>query len=98
MRLTNTQIQIIKSETKLIFGKTAHVYLFGSRVDDDKKGGDIDLLILTDDNTLSQRDKINYLHVNLILALGDQKIDILINSPYTNSSIIATALQTGILL
>lgn len=98
MRLTNTQIQIIKSETKLVFGNTAHVYLFGSRVDDNKKGGDIDLLILTDDNTQSQRTKVDLLHINLILALGDQKIDILVNSPKTNLSIIATALQTGILL
>lgn len=98
MRLTNTQIQIIKSETKLVFGKTAHVYLFGSRVDDNKKGGDIDLLILTDITTQSQRTKVDLLHVNLILALGDQKIDILVNSPNTNLSIIATALQTGILL
>jgi predicted nucleotidyltransferase len=98
MRLTYNQISIIKSETKLVFGKTAHVYLFGSRVDDAKKGGDIDLIILTDDNTQNQRKKVDLLHVKLILALGDQKIDILVNSPHTNPSIIATALQTGILL
>jgi predicted nucleotidyltransferase len=98
MRLNKHQIQIIKTQTALIFGIDAKVYLFGSRVYDDKKGGDIDLLILTENNIVNQRNYINLLYINLILGLGDQKIDILINSPHTNPSIIATALQTGILL
>lgn len=45
MRLTDKEIEIIKSQTFKIFGES-QIYLFGSRVDDDKKGGDIDLFII----------------------------------------------------
>ena len=30
-----------------LFGEAASLYLFGSRIDDDKRGGDIDLYIET---------------------------------------------------
>jgi len=53
----------------------AAVYLFGSRVDDSAKGGDIDLLVLSK--------KINLMTKLTILAqlhqqLGEQKIDLAI--------------------
>ena len=45
MRLTTEQIALIKQNTALIFGDEAKIYLFGSRTDDNAKGGDIDLFI-----------------------------------------------------
>jgi predicted nucleotidyltransferase len=45
MRLSGSQIQCIKNTALAIFGQKTKVYLFGSRLDDTKKGGDIDLLI-----------------------------------------------------
>ena len=45
MRLTNKEQNIIQQTILNIFGKS-NIYLFGSRVDDNKKGGDIDLLIV----------------------------------------------------
>ena len=98
MRLTNYEIFVIKTQVALIFGSNAKVYLFGSRIFDSKKGGDIDLLIVTAENTIYSREKTNLLNVNLILALGDQKIDILVNRTHTKQAIYQTALQTGILL
>ena len=47
MRLTETEIHIIKHSATDIFGSDVAVFLFGSRVDDTKKGGDIDLYIKT---------------------------------------------------
>ena len=48
MRLTPTQIHKIKQTAEQTFGPDARVWLFGSRVDDSKRGGDVDLMIETD--------------------------------------------------
>jgi predicted nucleotidyltransferase len=45
MRLTNKEINIIKSQTFKLF-EEVQIYLFGSRIDNNKKGGDIDLYII----------------------------------------------------
>ena len=45
MRVSKKEIELIKNMVKTIFGETI-IYLFGSRMDDTKKGGDIDLYII----------------------------------------------------
>lgn len=45
MRLSPDQISIIKRTAAELFGSEARVWLFGSRVDDSQKGGDINLLV-----------------------------------------------------
>ena len=45
MRLTALQVQVIRQVVAALAGDKAQVILFGSRVDDEKKGGDVDLLI-----------------------------------------------------
>ena len=45
MRLSPDEVVAIKDAAALAFGNDAVVRLFGSRVDDDARGGDIDLLI-----------------------------------------------------
>lgn len=45
LRLSTKEIDIIKNKVVTVFGESL-VYLFGSRVDDSKKGGDIDLYIV----------------------------------------------------
>lgn len=47
MRLTTRQIQTILATTRHALGAEASIRLFGSRVDDAAKGGDIDLFIET---------------------------------------------------
>ena len=55
------------------------IYLFGSRVDDSRKGGDIDLYIQTDikENVLDK--KIKFLAI-LKQKIGVQKIDVVTSS------------------
>ncbi len=55
MRLSSKEVKTIKTNVENIFGD-AIIYLFGSRLDDSKKGGDIDLYIITeDDNDLFRK-------------------------------------------
>ena len=49
MRLKKQEIQTILQVAKNIYGQKVKVYLFGSRLDNTKRGGDIDLLIRTDE-------------------------------------------------
>ncbi len=49
MRLTEQEKQSICEAFLRHFGKNDHLWLFGSRVDDSKKGGDIDFYIETEE-------------------------------------------------
>jgi hypothetical protein len=42
MRLTSAQITTIESTAKALLGEGAKVWLYGSRLDDQAAGGDID--------------------------------------------------------
>jgi predicted nucleotidyltransferase len=48
MRLAPDEIDAIKQATREAFGETATVRLFGSRVHDNERGGDIDLHVEAD--------------------------------------------------
>ena len=79
MRLTQQEIQIIKSSVHEVMGENATVWLFGSRVDDSKRGGDIDLFIETDLSEPRERLlKKSQLWSKLQLRLGEQRIDIVL--------------------
>jgi len=60
MRLKEKEIAIIKKVISSIFND-ATIYLFGSRLDSNKKGGDIDLFIITSDKTKLFEKKIKAL-------------------------------------
>lgn len=74
MRITKEEHQAIK-DAIFQLDSAAKIYLFGSRVDDQKKGGDIDLLILSD--VISEQDRRN-LKLAILASIGDQKLDIII--------------------
>lgn len=78
MRLSTAYRNVIKTEVRKVFGEDAQVFLFGSRVDDSKKGGDIDLFITTDDKHDLFQKKLLFL-AKLKRALGEQKIDVVFN-------------------
>ena len=74
MRLTPQQHQAIKKYFLDVF-KEGQIYLFGSRVDDRRRGGDIDLYIRTPRLENLVRKKIDFL-VKLKREIGEQKIDV----------------------
>jgi predicted nucleotidyltransferase len=80
MRLTEAQVKAIQDNFFVSFMEGDKIWLFGSRVDDSKKGGDIDLYIETNYNDLFivTRKEIEFI-ANLKKIIGDQKIDIVIN-------------------
>ena len=101
MRLTDQQHATIRAIVTETFGAGAGVWLFGSRVDDSRRGGDIDLLIETDQvdiNTIT-RAEIAFL-TRLQMKLGDQKIDVLLDYPSRKNHppIFSIARKIGILL
>ena len=99
MRLTQSQIDVIKQKTLLVFGDSAKVYLFGSRIDDLAKGGDIDLFIELNQLTECAVLKTLQLNSELQQAFGLQKIDILFYAPnYAWQTIYSIAKEQGVLL
>jgi uncharacterized protein len=98
MRLTQDQIETIRHSVQDIYGNNARVWLFGSRVDDNRRGGDIDLLIQPDESEqVSLAHKIRFL-VKLELAFGERKIDVVIEKPGDQRDIVRIAHETGIQL
>lgn len=65
MRLTAAQIQTIQRAACQFFGADAAVWLFGSRTDDRKKGGDYDFLIET---SLDSPDALIQQKIAMLLA------------------------------
>ena len=96
MRLTKDEIRIIK-ETIRRRVDDAKITLFGSRVYDDKKGGDIDILVQTD-KKVSLKKQLEILSELEIKGI-ERKVDLLFQTPYTKEqNIFKTAKNEGILL
>lgn len=74
MRLTDKEKSVIRKAVAEA-DPAARIFLFGSRTDDTGKGGDIDLLILSDFLGRAEKREIKF---RLFDALGEQKIDLLI--------------------
>jgi len=98
MRLSSFEKQSIINHFENIFSNSK-LYLFGSRVDDTKKGGDIDLYIET---TTKEYDYTKILEFSGKVQddIGWQKIDIVVNKIDENKDklIYQNAKKTGVLL
>ena len=99
MRLSIRAQKIIRDTANEIFGPQANAIVFGSRIDDDARGGDLDILVQTDEPVHDGRRKTLQMTARLQLRLGDQPIDILLLDPKTSRQPIHDeALRTGVLL
>jgi predicted nucleotidyltransferase len=78
MRLNTQQQEAIVTTFLEVFGK-GEIRLFGSRVDDDKRGGDIDLYVTPDKRDQLAEERITFL-ARLKRRIGEQKIDLVIAS------------------
>jgi predicted nucleotidyltransferase len=76
VRLSTDEISTIKVAAQESFGDTVSVRLFGSRVHDDLKGGDIDLLIETADSEPDQQALSRFLDA-VERATDEKKVDVL---------------------
>jgi predicted nucleotidyltransferase len=76
MRISTLEIDNLLRSVKSI-DRNALVYLFGSRTDNHKKGGDIDIAILSKLVNIKETIEIKY---NFYQAFGEQKLDLLIVS------------------
>ncbi len=82
MRITETERRVLRDEAQKAFGADSKVYLFGSRVDDALRGGDIDLLVETGKvgHAAVFEAQLRFL-AKVKLVLGEQKIDVLVDYP-----------------
>ena len=81
MRLTPAQIDTIKSTAKAVLGEGAQVTLFGSRVHDEQKGGDVDLLVevsqaIADPAVLAAR-----LSSRVSRSMHGRRVDVVLKAP-----------------
>ena len=99
MRLDDKTRRIIKDEIASQLGSEATIRLFGSRVDDSQRGGDIDLLI-EPSHSLTKRIQIEcQLAACLYIKLGGRKVDVLIKNPLEPIlAIHEQALRNGVVL
>jgi len=97
MRLKPEVKKQIIQYAKQYFGNDIKLYLFGSRIYDNKKGGDIDIFIESMHN-IDIQIQINFLR-DIYRNVTERKVDLIIKTPFTKDRLIfKTAKEEGILL
>lgn len=95
MRLSTTQQQDILQATRQNFGTDARVWLFGSRVDDTRRGGDVDLYVETEQRI----SPMSVLRCKMVIEERlDLHVDLVVNDHVKDEPIYHIAKQQGILL
>jgi predicted nucleotidyltransferase len=99
MRLSDAHRQAVLRVVAEHCGPAARVRLFGSRLDDSRRGGDVDLLVELptepDDLPALQRQ----LYVKLLRALDGRPVDVFVLGPHSlHRPLHEQALREGVLL
>lgn len=99
IRLSDAEVLAIGKAFRLCFSPNDHLWLFGSRVNLDKRGGDIDLYIETiiNDPNEVNASKLRFLS-ELEGSVGEQKIDVVIKSGDFDLPIYNVAKEEGMQL
>jgi len=99
MRLSPQAAEVIRRAASQHFGSQVRVWLFGSRVDDNARCGDIDLYLEVDFPLTDPVMRACRMNAQIQMALGEQKIDILVSDPARpRQRIHDIARQTGVRL
>ena len=97
MRLNPYERGVIRLATKELAGPAARVLLFGSRTQNELRGGDIDLLIELAQPSTDRLSIGLSVGARIERQLGPQKIDILVADPETpDSPVLAAARRDGV--
>ncbi len=99
MRLTSSQIEMIRNAAQVVFGDPVRVTLFGSRVDDHAKGGDVDLMVevpnIVDEPALKGARVASLIS----RAMNGRKVDVILKAPNLKTQPIhEIAVRNGVLL
>jgi predicted nucleotidyltransferase len=95
MRLTANEITAIREEIGRL-DPEAEVYLYGSRVDDAARGGDVDLLVISE--TLGFREVLR-LRTRILDRIGWQQLDLVVRRRVQmDEPLAAMARETGVKL
>ena len=81
MRLTPAQIDTIKSTAQAVLGEGVQVTLFGSRVDDTLKGGDVDLMVAVDQAVAEPALMAARVASRIERAMDGRKVDVVLKAP-----------------
>lgn len=99
MRLTQTQISAIREIVATVAGGDATVRLFGSRLDDAAKGGDVDLMVEVPHPVEAPAPMAARIAGRISRAMSGRKVDVVISAPnLMQLPIHAVAFSKGVLL
>ena len=85
MRITDYQAKRIKEIVLEKLGLEARVWLFGSRVDDSAKGGDVDLMVSVPYDVESVAETTGKVIVPVVRLFEGRKTDIVLDAPNLKS-------------
>lgn len=99
MRLSAEQIIAIRKSASQLAGDAARVWLFGSRVRDHERGGDVDLMLEVDQVVPDPAHLAAQLAAQVSRGMHGRKVDVLIKAPnLMHLPIHAIALAEGVRL
>ncbi len=81
VRLSEEELRAIKETAYEVFDKDVEIILFGSRLDTNRRGGDIDLLVKTSTTPKEFVEKKFEFIYKLWQRIGQQKIDVVYYNP-----------------
>lgn len=99
MRLSEETKSIIIDSVRRHFTQAEKIILFGSRADDSKRGGDIDILVQTPLTSAAAFEEKLQTAAALQLKLGEQRIDLLTTTGADDGRLIVqNAYRQGVVL